>query len=285
MKIPKPLFLVILVLLNALPVYGVLLWGWKSFDLIFLYWMENLFIGVFMIIRMVVRPYSHAVELFMPLFLVPFFTFHYGMFCFVHGQIVVSMFGKNLDPQLAGMSLQQLIIPLIESRHLFWPLMGLLSYQLFDWIREVSLRGLGSDGVMALTTAPYRRIVVLHITIIGSGFAMGVLNEPLAGLILLIIFKTGMDIYNWNKDKHKGTEKANFVIGENIKQKVDAFLDNPVININGKETHYKNYEDLKNSPQYGMIMGVLRMMGGGQQVKAIENYIEQQEKARGIRSG
>jgi len=285
MKISKLLFLVLLVLLNALPVYGVLQWGWKSFDLIFLYWLENLFIGLFMIIRMLVRPYSHAVELFMPLVLVPFFTLHYGMFCFVHGQFIVSMFGKNLEPQLAGMSLAQLIMPLIESRHLFWPLMGLLTYQVLDWIRDVSQRGLGSDGVMVLTTAPYRRIAVLHITIIGSGFAMAILKEPLAGLILLIVFKSGMDIYNWSKDERKVVERGKFDIDEKIKRKVDAFLDNPVVNINGKDTYYKDYEELKNSPQYGMMMGVLRMMGGGQQVKAIESYIEQREKVRTNQNG
>ncbi|MGD9385412.1 MAG: DUF6498-containing protein, partial [Thioalkalispiraceae bacterium] len=69
LRFSKPVFLALLVLLNTIPVYGVFQWGWKSFDLIFLYWLENLIIGGFMILRMLVRPYAHAVELAMPIFL------------------------------------------------------------------------------------------------------------------------------------------------------------------------------------------------------------------------
>ena len=33
-------FLALLIVLNLVPVYGVFYWDWKSFDLIFLYWLE-----------------------------------------------------------------------------------------------------------------------------------------------------------------------------------------------------------------------------------------------------
>lgn len=283
-NVPKPLFIILLVLLNAIPIYGVFQWGWKSFDLIFLYWLENLIIGAIMILRMVVRPYSHAVEFALPVFLVPFFTFHYGMFCFVHGMFIVSLFGKGLQPELADMDVPEIILPLIESRYLFWPLMGLLAYQLLDWGRDISERGLGSDGIKQLTIAPYRRIIVLHITIIASGFAMVTLNEPLAGLLLLITFKTGMDIYHWNKDEQAAAllrERADApVIDAKIKRKVDAFLDDPKITINGKETRYNSFEELKASPHYGLLKGVLRMVGGNKQFEAIETYVEEQERKR-----
>lgn len=36
-----PLGLVALVGFNLVPLTGVLSWGWQSFDLIFLYWMET----------------------------------------------------------------------------------------------------------------------------------------------------------------------------------------------------------------------------------------------------
>ena len=32
--------------LNLIPVVGVLFWGWSAFALIFLYWLENLVVGV-----------------------------------------------------------------------------------------------------------------------------------------------------------------------------------------------------------------------------------------------
>jgi len=283
-KVPKPIFIILLVLLNAIPIYGVFQWGWKSFDLIFLYWLENLIIGVIMIVRMIVRPYSHAVEFALPVFLVPFFTLHYGMFCFGHGTFIVSLFGKGLSPELASMDVPEIILPLIESRYLFWPLMGLLAYQLLDWVRDVSERGLGSDGIKQLTVAPYRRIVVLHITIIASGFALGTLHEPLVGLLLLVAFKTGMDIYHTNKDEQAvalvAAQADAPVIDEKIKRKVDAFLDDPKITINGKETRYNSFEELKASPHYRLLKGVLRMVSGNEQLKAIETYVEQQDKER-----
>ena len=278
--VSKPIFVSFLILLNAIPIYGVFEWGWKSFDLIFLYWLENLIIGAIMILRMVVRPYSHAVEFALPVFLVPFFTFHYGMFCFVHGTFVVSLFGEGLQSELANMDLMEMILPLVESRHLFWPLMGLLAYQLLDWVRDVSERGLGSDGIKQLTIAPYRRIIVLHITIIASGFALGTLNEPLVGLLLLVAFKTGMDIYHWNKDEQAAAQTDAPVIDEKIKRKVDAFLDDPKITINGKETRYNSFEELKASRHYGLVKGVLRMVGGNKQFEAIEAYVEQQDRER-----
>lgn len=278
--VSKQTYILLLLFFNAIPIYGVFQWGWKSFDLIYLYWLENLVIGIIMILRMAIRSYSHVVELAIPVFLVPFFTFHYGMFCYVHGTFVVGLFGKDLEPGLSGRSLVDMIWPLIESRHLFWPLMALFAYQLLDWVRDISERGLGSDGIKELTVAPYRRIVVLHITIIASGFALGALNEPLIGLLLLVAFKTGMDIYHWNKDERTVTQSTMPVLDEKMKQKVDAFLDNPKIKINGKEVRYSSFAELKASPHYGMLKAVLRIMGGNTQLGAIEAYIAQREKER-----
>lgn len=283
LTVNKPVFISFLVLLNAIPIYGVFQWGWESFDLIFLYWLENLVIGAIMILRMVIRPYSHAVEFALPVFLVPFFSFHYGMFCYVHGTFVISLFGQGLPPELANMGLPEIIRPVIDSRHLFWPLMGLLAYQLLDWFRDINERGLGSDGIKQLTVAPYRRIIVLHITIIASGFAMSALNEPLFGLLLLIAFKTGMDIYHWNKDEQAATQTEAPVIDEKIKRKVDEFLDDPKITINGREIRYDSFEDLKNSSHYGLLKAMIRMTAGNQQFKAIEAYVEQQDRERRAR--
>lgn len=280
LTIPRPVFIALLVLLNALPVYGVFNWGWKSFDLIFLYWLENLIIGGFMILRIVIRPYSHAVEFVLPVFFAPFFALHYGAFCFGHGMFVVSLFGKGLTPELAAMDIPEIILPVIESRQLLWPLMGLLAYQLLDWVRDASERGLGSDGIKQLTVAPYRRIMVLHITIIASGFALGSLHEPLAGLLLLIVFKTWMDIYHWNKDEQAASRKKKPVINAKIKQKVDAFLDDPKITVNGREIRYNSFEELRASKHYSLMQALLRMTGGGGQLREIEAYVEQRLRER-----
>ena len=52
---PRQISIAVLIALNALPLYGVVAWGWQSFDLIFLYWLENLIIGAFTLLRMLVE--------------------------------------------------------------------------------------------------------------------------------------------------------------------------------------------------------------------------------------
>jgi hypothetical protein len=283
LNISRPFFITILILLNAVPIYGVFQWHWQSFDLIFLYWLENVIIGGFMILRILVRRYSHPVELAMPLFLAPFFTVHFGMFCYVHGTFVIALFGKGLSSDLAGMDIPEIILPLIRSHHLFWPVLALFIFQLMDWIREISERGFGSDGIKDLTTAPYRRIVVLHITILASGFALGALNEPVIGLLILIAFKTGMDIYHWNKDEKSLSDDTPHVINEKIKNKLDDFMAKPTITVNGEEIHYKNFQELKASKHYRFMLAMIRMIGGGKHLKEMEDYVNQQAKQNDLK--
>lgn len=282
MNLPKPLFITLLIILNAVPIYGVFHWDWKSFDLIFLYWLENLIIGVIMILRILTRRYSHPVELAMPLFMAPFFSFHFGMFCYVHGMFVVGLFGTGLTGELAGLDIPEIIVPLIEARHLFWPVMALLAFQVIDWMRDISERGFGSDSIKEITTAPYRRIIVLHITILASGFALGALNEPLIGLLVLIAFKTGMDIYHLNKDEKDVSKEQSPALNEKVKKKINEFLDNPRITVNGKEIRYNSFEELKASKHYTFMTAIMRMVGGGQDFKKIEAYAEEQAKKRNL---
>lgn len=280
MKISKKSFIALLILLNSVPIYGVFVWGWQSFDLIFLYWLENVIIGIFMILRILARRYSHPVELAMPLFLAPFFTFHFGMFCYVHGSFVIALFGKGLSNDLAQMEIPEIIVPLIQAHHLFWPVLALFIFQLMDWLRDINERGFGSDGIKDLTTAPYRRIVVLHITILASGFALGALNEPLIGLLLLIAFKTGVDIYHWDKDEKALSSAAPPVITDKMQHKLDAFIDQPTITVNGKEIHYKSFDELKSSKHYKFMLAIFRMIGGGKNIKEMEAYIDQKIRHR-----
>jgi hypothetical protein len=42
--------------------------------------------------------------------------------------------------------------------------------------------------------APYGRIVVLHVTLIASGFLVQALKAPVAGALLLVALKLGYDL-------------------------------------------------------------------------------------------
>jgi len=44
-----------------------------------------------------------------------------------------------------------------------------------------------------LMTQPYRRVAVLHITILGGGLLVTALGSPLPALVVLIVLKTALD--------------------------------------------------------------------------------------------
>ena len=273
---PRSSSIAILIALNALPIYGVINWGWQSFDLIFLYWLENLIIGVFTVLRMLVRPYRHGVDLVLPLFFVPFFTMHYGMFCLVHGIFVFALFGPDgfatsglTDPLLN-------IWPVLHHNNLFWAASSLLLLQLFDWLRDVRLHGLGFNSGRDLMVAPYRRIMVLHIALLASGFALGALHEPVAGLLLLVVLKTAFDIYHWKKDEAaEAGERKGVVDFTNAQLKeLQAKFAEPEIEINGSKVRFNSFQEMKDSKHFRLMSSLMRFGGGSKNYRLLETFLD-----------
>lgn len=273
---PRPFSITALIVLNALPIYGVIGWGWQSFDLIFLYWLENLIIGGFTVLRLLLRPYRHSVDLVLPLFFVPFFTMHYGLFCLGHGSFVFSLFGRGRYDSHGFADALFNIWPVLQDNHLFWAAVCLLLLQLFDWLRDVRKHGVGADNVRDLMVAPYRRIVVLHITILASGFALGALEEPVFGLIILVVLKIGFDIYHWKKDETREADdtKGTLVLTPEKLKQMHAQFAEPEIEINGKKVRFNSYRELKDSRQFKMLSSLMRLIGGSKNYQLIETFID-----------
>ena len=268
-----PFGLLLLILLNLVPLVGVLSWGWQSFDLIFLYWLENLIIGVFTVLRMLIRPYGHAVELVFPLFLAPFFCVHYGMFCMGHGMFVVSLFGQAEAGQ-AGLAAA--VFSVLSSPYMLAAVLALALIQLADWIRDVLHRGLGADGVKDLMTAPYRRIFVLHITILAGGFALTALNEPVAGLMILIAVKTGSDLWHWRReaeDEPASQLSAEELLTPERLQEMAEKYPEPMVTVNGEERRFRSFAEMKNSKELKMAQSLMRLVGAGKELKLMDAYL------------
>ncbi len=275
-NLPRPSTIATLIALNALPIYGVLSWGWQSFDLIFLYWLENLIIGALNILRMLVRPYRHGLDFAMPLFFAPFFTLHYGMFCLVHGVFVFSLFGQDRFDSQGLTDVLQHIWPVLQGNHLLWAAICLLLLQVFDWLRDITKNGPGFDNVKALMMAPYRRIVVLHITLIVSGFALAALDEPVVGLMILILLKTAFDIYHWKKDDAvDADDKADALTltPEKLRQMQEQFA-KPEIEVNGNKLRFDSFQEMKGSKHFKMLSSIMRMFGRSKEYRFIETFID-----------
>ena len=272
-----PLALCMLLTLNAVPLIGVFYWDWQSFDLIFLYWLENLVIGVFTLARMVVRPYRHAPDFLFPAFLAPFFALHYGMFCFGHGTFVLAMFGAQGASTAGGGGLLALALGMLTSLPMLLALAALTLLQLFDWLQDVRERGLGADGVKALMVKPYRRIVVLHVTILAGGFALAALDEPTVGLLILVVLKTASDVWHWRREHGAahGIEVASPMPTAEAFAAVAAQYPEPVVTVNGREKRFRSFQEMKDSREFRMAEAVMRIAGAGNELKLLRAYLDQ----------
>ncbi len=274
-----------LLALNAIPLIGVLQFNWASFDLIFLYWLENLVIGGFVVLRMLVRPYNHAVDLIFPLLLAPFFVLHYGMFCYGHGSFIISLFGSGTIASVNG-DLLATAQAMLSSNIMITAVAALTLLQLVDWLRSIRRQGLGSEGAAVLMVSPYRRIVVLHLTILCGGFALMALDEPTVGLILLIAIKTAADVMHWRKDRRHDDAEAFVFTDAHLAEMQEKFPE-PMVKVNGKERRYESFAALKASSEFRIAQALMRLIGASEELKAMRAYIdmkiseEQQSVGRG----
>ena len=226
---------VMLVAANLLPLIGVLAWGWQVFDVVVLYWFENVVIGVINILKMLVcSPDPEAVDLkgklkqrmeergdsaipsqreaaerlleqhggklgllhhASKLFFIPFFTVHYGMFTAVHGMFVFSMLGgSNMMSGGPVSAFSKMVSEVIHSSAI-WAVLALTASHLVSFIFNFLIKGEYRRTVVPqLMFAPYGRIVVLHIAILGGAFAIQALGSPIVLLIILIIGKIAIDL-------------------------------------------------------------------------------------------
>ncbi len=185
---------VALVLANLLPLGGVLFLGWEIFPLVFLFWLENVVVGMFNVLKMLLATPSESGAWLVKAFMIPFFCFHYGMFCFVHGAFVFALLGRGVV-EMGGFPRPAQFGRVLESQHLSWAVLALVvshgvSFGL-NYLRSGEYR---QARLEVLMHAPYGRVVVLHLAILGGGFLIMSLGSPVWALVLLIALKIGLDL-------------------------------------------------------------------------------------------
>lgn len=178
-----------LIVANLIPLYGAIFLGWAVFDLVVLYWLENVIIWFLNPVRMAFIPTSRPgfAEIFEKVFLIVFFLFHYGIFTVVHGVFVFSLFGdghggfKELPALLLG-PLKWAFLALIASHFISF---------FFNFLGRQENR---KTTVSKQMGAPYPRMMALHVAIILGAAAIDALNAPLLFLLILVIGKTIVDL-------------------------------------------------------------------------------------------
>ncbi|MEL7111855.1 MAG: DUF6498-containing protein [Pseudomonadota bacterium] len=182
---------------DLFPILAVLTLGWGAAPLVFLYWLENLIVGAVALARMIGASVKDGKAGLATMgFIGPFFIFHYGMFCFVHG-VFVSLFARvsaGNDPLGSDAGFPN-PVSLVDQALSSGSNMGVFVLAIIgvqavlfvqDFIGRAEYR---KTSVQAEMTAPYGRIIVLHIGIFAGAFAMAAIGEPMVGILALILLR------------------------------------------------------------------------------------------------
>lgn len=188
-----------LILVNIIPLIGVLYFDWQLFILVFLYWLENVVIGAFSALKMLgayQAPFSEKV------FKTSFFSIHYGFFCFIHGSILISLFGNSDDTDLH-------IVEIISDNELSLALVALIISHGFSFLQNFILdEERKQQSLSELMVAPYKRIIVLHLFIIVGALILTKFGETQFGLLALAFAKIVIDLIAHQSEHKKLKTKA-----------------------------------------------------------------------------
>lgn len=185
-----------LIAANLIPLAGVLYWGWDLYGLMLLYWMETGIIGFFAILQIALTSRWGA------LFMVPFFTVHFGGFMAGHLLFVTLLFGGERGNH-GGLieALPSIVGSALSESGLWLALAGLLLSRGFSFVVSVlvplmrgGLAAFGGSAAGDPMTGVYGRVVVLHVTLILGGLLVSASGSALPVFVLLIAIKTVVDV-------------------------------------------------------------------------------------------
>jgi uncharacterized protein DUF6498 len=182
--------LALLVLANLLPLAGVLFLGWDVATILVAYWLENGIVGILNVPRMVLAARAQGAAKMQQLpFRTLFFGIHYGIFWLVHGIFVLVLTGA-----VAAGALRPVNFVPYDPAILLIAAGLLLSHLVSFLLNYVGHREYERTTLDAQQLLPYGRVLVLHMTVLLGGFGVLALGQPVALIVLLVLFKTIVDL-------------------------------------------------------------------------------------------
>lgn len=180
-----------LIAANLIPVFGVLFLDWQIMQVMLLFWAESAVIGFYNVVKMV------KIAGLLAIFYGLFFIGHYGAFMAGHLLFIYALFGDAA----AGNENSQMTQVLTDFLYLAPAVAGFfishgVSY-FSNFLGRSEHQGRGLNKQMG---QPYKRIIVMHITIILGGFMVAALDSTLPALLLLVVLKLAADLHSHLKE-------------------------------------------------------------------------------------
>jgi len=155
----------------------------------FLYWLESAVIGFYSLLKII------RIGKTLALLFAPFFIFHFGMFMMGHLIFIFVLFSAPLESGI-GLGHFPTLLSLIPLLKTVWVPITILfmshgvSYvSNFIYKKEYTLHTFKEFMI-----TPYKRIMLLHVTLIAGGFLMILFQTPKSAVALLIFLKTVIDV-------------------------------------------------------------------------------------------
>ena len=187
-----------LIFFNLIPLIGVLFFGWNLSSIMVLYWFENVIIGFFNAVKMAkaegTKPRTRLYSGSKPITVanktssILFFIVHFGMFTLGHGIFIFALFGRGL-PAISNLLPAALCLFVSHG----------ISYA-YNYINNGEYQRVAFQD---LFFQPYKRVIIMHITIIVGAFIAFQFEQPTFFLVVLIVLKIGVDTIYHKKEHTK----------------------------------------------------------------------------------
>lgn len=180
--------------------------NWNISTILFLYWTESGVIGFYNIFKILKASKPSESDLVISgsikrkvgkLFIVIFFIIHFGGFMLGHYTFLVKFFN-----------------PYLNVNYLLFPIFGLFLSHGVSFVYNF----LGNKEYLYMTpnqqmAEPYKRVMIMHITILFGGFLVQKYGLPIYTLLLMIFLKLVVDLYSHIKEHIKYSVSTRLSLG------------------------------------------------------------------------
>lgn len=180
---------ILLLLVNTMPLFGIFFWGWDSFTIIILYWLETVVVGFFNVLK-IQKINKNKFSPWLPLFII-----QYVVFLFAYLYLILNIFEPNLGTASNYLGAMKVVFEYLYSIILSF-LFIFISHGISFQYNFINKKEFLQNSELKQFMAPYRRLIVMHVFIIFTAF--GVIHfdfgKNVSAIIILIVVKTLFDL-------------------------------------------------------------------------------------------
>jgi Family of unknown function (DUF6498) len=187
----------------AVIAWGVLGLGWSVFTVMVAFWFENVVIGGFNVLRMLVSGARiGGAGVVSAGAMATFFTVHFGGFTAASGFMVLVVFGLpelgypltksgSIEPLGPGLKI-------LFADHGRWLAIAALvvTVHAVSFAQWAAATRTAPTPLRSLMAAPYGRMIVLHVSLLAGGALIINYGAPVLGVLLLVALKLGYDLFS-----------------------------------------------------------------------------------------